>query len=131
MLLGYIVIWVTINLGSTAQHYDLNVAQILWLLAILIFDIINVTIRRLLTGRNPLFASRDHLHHFFQVLGLSQRQTLIIMLLLTIGTNAIGLVGYYSEIAQPVLFYAFALLFVFASLIYQLFWTKLSARAYS
>lgn len=125
MWLGYIIIWIIIDLSDQPAHLNINIAQILWLLAIPIFDIINVTVRRTLTGRNPLFASRDHIHHFWQAMGLSQRQTLLLMIILTLITNLIGLTGYFMQIAQPILFYAFASLFVFASLAYQLLWIKM------
>lgn len=126
MWLGYTLIWVIVDLSDQPTTLSINVAQILWLLAIPIFDIINVTLRRVLTGRNPLFASRDHIHHFCQAMGLNQRYSLFVIILCTAISNMVGLVGYFMQVAQPVLFYSFALLFVFTSLIYQLLWTKVA-----
>ena len=47
-------------------------------------DMAAVSIRRMLKGRSPVRADRTHLHHRLMDIGYSARQTLVLMLILSL-----------------------------------------------
>lgn len=72
--LGFVICWFSISL---TQGNDAVMAPItaVWLLAIPVLDILAVTIRRLASGRSPLSADREHIHHVLQRQGLTITQS--------------------------------------------------------
>lgn len=92
MFLGFVLAWVLIELSQ--KHIDasnaLNPVDVLWCVAIPVFDFMAVIYRRLKSNRSPFLPDRSHLHHILQDKGLSQRQTLLVILSFSIGAVAIG-----------------------------------------
>ena len=78
-----------------------------WLLGLPLLDTVVVVVRRLLQGRSPLVAGRDHLHHLLQDLGLSPRRTLCAMVALHSLLLAGGFVAEFSALPAWVFLYAF------------------------
>lgn len=124
MFLGFFIIGLIIMMNNPSNNTHINVSQILWILAIPIFDIINVTLYRLLMKKNPLHASRHHTHHLLQYIGYSSRETLWIIIICMLLTNGVALLSVWNQLGEAMLFYTFALLFLISSLFFQLTWRR-------
>jgi len=97
--------------GTMAVGYALAVLSILGLakvavallvLGVPIIDTFWIIVRRLLNGRSPFSADRGHIHHRLLDLGLSHRQTVVLIYGICAG---LGILSLALSGAQP--FYAF------------------------
>jgi amino acid transporter len=92
---------------------------VLSIIAIPIFDMLSVFVLRILSKQSPFHADRRHTHHRLLTLGLSQRQTVLVILLANIsiilfayfvqGTGAAGSLLYtmlYCAFLQVVLIWS-------------------------
>lgn len=85
LLLGYI-------LGVLAIISGGKIAIALLIMGIPILDLVWTILRRLAKGKNPFrFSDRQHLHHRFLELGLSQKQTVLIFYSLSLVFGLSGL----------------------------------------
>ncbi|MEO7386308.1 MAG: MraY family glycosyltransferase [Gammaproteobacteria bacterium] len=78
MFLGFALTWYAIAL-SQGETRALPPAATLWFLMIPIFDAVSMMLRRLLKGRSPFAADREHLHHIFLLAGYSVNETVMVM----------------------------------------------------
>jgi len=79
MTLGFILAVLGIKLEFGAQPVSVSWIVPVLVLALPIFDICLVVFTRLMEGRSPLEAGRDHTSHRLMSLGLSQRMTLFVL----------------------------------------------------
>lgn len=117
LLIGYL-------LGVLAVISGGKIAIALLVMGIPILDVAWTIIRRLLKGKNPFrFADREHLHHRFLALGLSQKQTVFIFYSLSL---IFGLSGLFLQSRGKL----FALLIILGIMFFLvvLFW-RLDRRA--
>ena len=84
MFLGYTLALLSI-LGSA------KVAVALLVLGIPIIDTFYIIVRRLSKGRSPFSADRGHIHHRLLDLGLSHRQTVLLIYAICAGLGALSL----------------------------------------
>jgi UDP-GlcNAc:undecaprenyl-phosphate GlcNAc-1-phosphate transferase len=70
-----------------------------------------IMIRRVRRGDSPFKPDREHLHHIFQRLGLSSRQTLLTICTVASFFAGFGIYGEMTKIPEPVMFYLFIALF--------------------
>ena len=75
----------------------------LWLVALPVFDLYSAILRRSLQGKSPFHGDAGHLHHVLIESGLSRRGALVVMLLLSLGCAALGILGETLEIAHSVM----------------------------
>jgi UDP-GlcNAc:undecaprenyl-phosphate GlcNAc-1-phosphate transferase len=75
----------------------------LWLVAVPVFDLFAMIVRRLLRKRSPFEGDRGHLHHMLHDNGLSRRSTLVFMLGLAASFAAIGIAGQLLGIGDGVM----------------------------
>jgi UDP-GlcNAc:undecaprenyl-phosphate GlcNAc-1-phosphate transferase len=68
-------------------------------------------IRRVLKGRSPFEAARNHLHHILQRAGFTPGQTVAIMYALALLLAATGVAGWWLGLPEYVMFYGFMALF--------------------
>ncbi|MBI5666971.1 MAG: undecaprenyl/decaprenyl-phosphate alpha-N-acetylglucosaminyl 1-phosphate transferase [Chloroflexi bacterium] len=79
LVLGFILAVLGIKLKFGAQPLGVTWMVPLLVLALPLFDIFLVVVTRLLEGRSPAQAGKDHTSHRLMSLGLSQRQTIFIL----------------------------------------------------
>ena len=109
LFLGYIISWSLIYSAENVNNFTTSFA--LWCVAIPLFDFFCVIIMRMLKKHPIMLARRDHIHHFLQSLGFSNKLTL---LLIFSSGLAILLIGSFIENNFPVLsFPVFLILFLF------------------
>jgi UDP-GlcNAc:undecaprenyl-phosphate GlcNAc-1-phosphate transferase len=102
-------------------------AAVLWLLWVPLYDTCGVMLRRVLAGRSPMSPDRQHLHHLFQDLGYSPRQTVNRLIALNFVGGAIGVAGWRLGAPDVLMFGTF----LFGFLVYlgacAWVWRKLTA----
>ncbi|NLD87725.1 MAG: undecaprenyl/decaprenyl-phosphate alpha-N-acetylglucosaminyl 1-phosphate transferase [Clostridiales bacterium] len=78
LLLGYILATMSIQ-GLFKFYAIVGFAVPFLVLAIPIADIVNAVARRLLKGKNPMSADREHMHHKLIDMGFNQKQAVAIL----------------------------------------------------
>ncbi len=102
MFLGFTLSWLAINL-SQGEAGSMNLVTTLWILAVPLFDMASLMLRRLLNGCSPFSADREHFHHLLLRAGFSVGQTLTILLGIAISCAGFGLLGFYLSIPEGVM----------------------------
>jgi UDP-GlcNAc:undecaprenyl-phosphate/decaprenyl-phosphate GlcNAc-1-phosphate transferase len=120
LFLGFVLAWFLIEV-SQGEHRLLPPVTALWLFALPLVDTISMMLRRILMGRSPFLADREHFHHVLLAAGFSPKQTLVLMVLLALAGVGVGLTGYFLGIEQRLMFLGFLSLFALH------FWTIMRA----
>jgi UDP-GlcNAc:undecaprenyl-phosphate GlcNAc-1-phosphate transferase len=123
--LGLMMAWFGIQLSQPPFNF-LKPAYLPWLFIVPIFDLISVTLRRLIIKRHSVFvADREHTHHLLQKIGL--RNSFITLTLITIalagGLIAIFMAQYHFS--EGLSFALFINLFLMYFLSSNFYWHKL------
>lgn len=126
MMLGFCFVWFAVDL-SQSKGPAMTPVTALWVLALPLMDTVCIMIRRMLKGRSPFVADREHLHHILLLAGYSPAQTVWIMLAISALLGAIGLAGWYFRVPEYVMFYAFIALFLAYSFLMRHAWKVMKA----
>ena len=78
MFLGFALTWFTISLSQGSDRAMVPAAA-LWFLMLPIFDTVSMMLRRLMRGRSPFEADREHIHHIFLMAGFTVNETVVVM----------------------------------------------------
>ena len=108
MFLGFALTWYAIAL-SQGETRALPPAAALWFLMIPIFDAVSMMLRRILKGRSPFAADREHLHHIFLLAGYSVNETVLVMTGVASCGVFVGLASIYFQVPELVVAGAFLL----------------------
>jgi UDP-GlcNAc:undecaprenyl-phosphate/decaprenyl-phosphate GlcNAc-1-phosphate transferase len=119
--LGFVLAWFLIALSQGEQRLYSPVTA-LWIFALPLIDTVSIMVRRILFGRSPFQADREHMHHLLLALGLSAKQTLLVMVALASLAACIGLAGELLEIAEHRMFLGFSGVFAGYLWITTRFW---------
>ena len=65
----------------------------IWIVALPMFDLLNIIIKRIFLRKNISLPDKFHIHHILLKLEFTQKQTLMLLVLISIILN---LYGYYS-----------------------------------
>ncbi|MBT8194938.1 MAG: undecaprenyl/decaprenyl-phosphate alpha-N-acetylglucosaminyl 1-phosphate transferase [Bacteroidia bacterium] len=92
LIIGIILSVLAINfveLSFASPPYEFNFrsspAMAIAILMVPLFDMFRIFIQRVLNGRSPFSADRNHMHHVLQDLGLTHREVAITLYLVSIG----------------------------------------------
>ena len=110
MFLGFALAWFVVSL-SQGENRIITPVTALWLLSMPLFDTVGIMIRRILKGRSPFAADREHFHHAFQLAGFSVFRTQVTITAMATIFMVIGLVGQFAGVAEIAMFYLFLGLF--------------------
>ncbi|HEV2524231.1 MAG TPA: MraY family glycosyltransferase [Gammaproteobacteria bacterium] len=124
MLLGFVLVWFCVDLSQTAGAS--HPVTFLWILAVPLWDISCVVIRRLLRGYSPLKADRGHLHHYLLEKGFSSLQVTSLIGALSAVLGLIGVLGENLHIPESFMFGGFIGLFALYLWILHRAWTRLA-----
>lgn len=89
MLIGYLLAWSLVRISQSSQTH-LSPVDVLWCVALPVFDTLAVMLRRMRQGKSPFKPDRGHIHHILMDAGLGPRTTL---LALTTLAGCFALVG--------------------------------------
>jgi UDP-GlcNAc:undecaprenyl-phosphate/decaprenyl-phosphate GlcNAc-1-phosphate transferase len=90
-LIGYMLAWALIRM-SQVPYAHLSPVDVLWCVALPVFDTLAVMGRRLQQGASPFKPDRGHIHHILMRAGLGPRATLTVLVALAAGFAFIGAV---------------------------------------
>ena len=90
MFLGFFLTWFCISLSQNHPYAAANPVTFVWIMAVPIFDLVMVIIRRLRNKRSPFKPDREHIHHILERMGFNSRG---ITLLLCGFSCVMGFVG--------------------------------------
>lgn len=106
MFLGFSITWFLVSMSQGEQRAMPPVLA-LWLLMVPLFDTVWLILRRFFTGRSPISADIEHLHHILRMTGMSAGSALwLILLIAAVGAIA-GVAAIQSGVAEQTLFYTF------------------------
>lgn len=117
MLIGFTVIWMLLQSSQNSDVFVIRPVTALWVIGIPLMDMVSTMIRRIRQGNSPFKPDREHLHHIFQRLGFSPRQTLVIICCISGVLAGFGVYGEVMHFPEYVMFYSYMLCFVLYLLI--------------
>ena len=106
--LGFMLAWFLIDV-SQGENAVLEPVAVLWFALLLIYDTVEVVIRRVVRRESPFEANREHLHHVFLLAGFSVSETVLTMGALTLIGVLIGITTAFVDVPDNILFGAFIL----------------------
>lgn len=112
MLIGFTVIWLLLLSSQNGTNPPLRPVTALWLIAVPLMDMTAIMIRRARRGDSPFKPDREHLHHIFQRLGFSSKQTLVIICCIAVLYATIGIYGEIVAIPEYIMLYVFIACFL-------------------
>ncbi len=96
MFLGFSLTWFAISLSQGPEKV-VTPAAALWFLMVPVIDAVAMMLRRIVKGRSPFAADREHLHHIFQLAGYSVNQTVAVLAALSLAGVVFGLAATYGN----------------------------------
>ena len=111
MLLGLLLSWFVISLSQTHHQAAAAPVLFLWIIALPLLDLAAVVFIRLMKGKSPFHADREHLHHILQKAKLSDLTIVLFVAFLCVIFGLIGLIGYLHHWSEPILFVTFIAVF--------------------
>lgn len=88
-VIGYLLAWALIRLSQIPKTH-LSPVDVLWCVALPVFDTLAVMCRRMREGRSPFQPDRGHIHHILLGAGLGPRTTLVALVVLAAVLASIG-----------------------------------------
>ncbi|MDN2667526.1 undecaprenyl-phosphate alpha-N-acetylglucosaminyl 1-phosphate transferase [Vibrio lentus] len=122
MMIGFTVIWLLLGASQEEKSFLMRPITALWLIAIPLMDMAAIMFRRIRRGDSPFKPDREHLHHIFQRLGFSPRQTLAIIFIIASVFAGFGIYGELSKIDESIMFTLFVLCFSIYTITISYIW---------
>jgi len=89
-LLGFVAI--TLSLALTRKSTEMNLILVLLILGIPVIDTFSVFVQRILKGRSPFVADKNHLHHKIMNLGFHHSESVLVLYVLHATLVCLGFV---------------------------------------
>lgn len=89
-LLGFVLATISISL-SQGPDEALSPVFVLWFAAMPVYELLWTILRRLLRGRSPFSADREHMHHLLLDAGFGVRAAFIVLLCFGVFWSSVGL----------------------------------------
>tara|TARA_Y100000590_G_scaffold469753_1_gene659538 strand:- start:4098 stop:5111 length:1014 start_codon:yes stop_codon:yes gene_type:complete len=118
MALGFLLSWFLIY-HSHPSIRNIHPVLTIWCIALPMYDLLGVILRRLLREINPFKSDRRHIHHILIDLGLTPLKVFIILTSVSIFLSFSGGIIYFNfgSIYALIIYIIFFLLYVYVSLI--------------
>ncbi|PMG99015.1 UDP-N-acetylglucosamine--undecaprenyl-phosphate N-acetylglucosaminephosphotransferase [Vibrio lentus] len=122
MMIGFTVIWLLLGASQEENSFLMRPVTALWLIAIPLMDMAAIMFRRIRRGNSPFKPDREHLHHIFQRLGCTSRETLSIICIIASIFAGIGIYGELSNITESTMFILFMTFFLIYTVAMSYIW---------
>ncbi|MDV7106404.1 UDP-N-acetylglucosamine--undecaprenyl-phosphate N-acetylglucosaminephosphotransferase [Vibrio sp. TH_r3] len=122
MMIGFTVIWLLLGASQNSSTAQMSPITALWLIAIPLMDMAAIMFRRVRRGNSPFKPDREHLHHIFQRLGFTPRQTLAIICAIASSFAGFGICGELLKIPESTMFILFLVCFAFYTVTMSYVW---------
>lgn len=129
-LLGFLVVCLLIAAASDQVGAPKIIKPVtaLYLIALPLFDMVFIALRRASRKQSPFTADRTHIHHLMQDAGFSPRAALFILLVLSSSFNALGLIMHRFETPEYWQFVIFLCMFFLYCVSMNFVWSNKSAN---
>ncbi|QCI72088.1 MULTISPECIES: UDP-N-acetylglucosamine--undecaprenyl-phosphate N-acetylglucosaminephosphotransferase [Vibrio] len=107
MMIGFTVIWLLLGASQDPSASQMRPITALWLIAVPLMDMAAIMFRRVRRGVSPFKPDREHLHHIFQRLGCTPRQTLAIICAIASSFAGFGIYGEFLKVPESTMFILF------------------------
>ncbi|OCH40297.1 UDP-N-acetylglucosamine--undecaprenyl-phosphate N-acetylglucosaminephosphotransferase [Vibrio cyclitrophicus] len=111
MMIGFTVIWLLLGASQDPSESLMRPITALWLIAMPLMDMAAIMFRRVRRGVSPFKPDREHLHHIFQRLGCTPRQTLAIICAIASSFAGFGIYGEFLKVPESTMFILFLVCF--------------------
>ncbi|MFA1575327.1 UDP-N-acetylglucosamine--undecaprenyl-phosphate N-acetylglucosaminephosphotransferase [Vibrio cyclitrophicus] len=111
MMIGFTVIWLLLGASQDPSASQMRPITALWLIAVPLMDMTAIMFRRVRRGVSPFKPDREHLHHIFQRLGCTPRQTLAIICAIASSFAGFGIYGEFLKVPESTMFILFLVCF--------------------
>ena len=113
MFIGFaVIVFSIIALGKNTEDSLLRPVTVLYILALPLMDMTSIMFRRIRKGQSPFKADREHIHHIFLRAGLTDRQALVFLLVVSTAIMLIGVVSELYKVPELVMLLIFLVLFL-------------------
>jgi UDP-GlcNAc:undecaprenyl-phosphate GlcNAc-1-phosphate transferase len=106
IMIGFMMAALLIAL-TQGEHAALDPVVAGWLVGLPLLDTASLMVRRVVSGKSPFEAGRDHLHHTLHSLGLSATATVQALVGIHLIMVSIGLFAHYSSLPNALFFWLF------------------------
>jgi len=110
MLIGVAIVWTLIEQSQGANKSFAPVTA-LWLFGVPLIEMATSILRRITSGKSPFKPDLSHSHHLLIRLGIREKNTLQLMLLISLFMAIIGILGELYNVAEWVMLIGFILIF--------------------
>lgn len=124
MFIGLGIIWLFV-LGTQGENPAFKPVTAVWIAAIPLWDLTSTFYRRIKHGQSPFKAGNDHLHHLCLRMGLSQRQTLGLIMMVGCLASVVGVAGEYYLVPEYIMLAIYVALFFSYSVLLTRLWKRL------
>lgn len=107
-LLGFLIVWITLGIAQGPQAV-ISPVHCLWFAAMPIFDCLSCFVTRIKKKKSPFEPGRDHFHHVLRRGGFTLREILGILVTFQLIYVFVGLLGFFAETPDVVMFIAWSL----------------------
>lgn len=97
LMLGFALAWLAVYLSQGNRGVSVYPVSIAWILVLPVLDVLTLYLRRILKGRSPFSADREHLHHVLLRSGFSPATTVWVLLLIMAVFGLVGLYGWQQQ----------------------------------
>ncbi len=87
--IAFLLAWFAIDISQHNIHI-VSPIMVLWIMAFPLFDMLNVTLHRVMAGKSIFKASRDHFHHILHLAGIRTATSTYLLCAFSIGLGLIG-----------------------------------------
>jgi UDP-GlcNAc:undecaprenyl-phosphate GlcNAc-1-phosphate transferase len=129
-LLGFLVVCLLIAAASDQVGAPKIIKPVtaLYLIALPLFDMVFIALRRVSRGESPFTADRTHIHHLMQAAGFSPQKSLWILLVLSSSFNVLGLIMHRSATPEHWQFVIFINMFVLYFVLINWLWANKAVK---
>lgn len=121
MLIGFILVWFSISLSQNEQA-NVRPVDMLWLVALPLYDVVGVVLRRMFQRSSPFKADRNHIHHLLLHYLKDPLKVCVVMYSLTGLCGLLAVLGAYYKIHESFMFTGFIALFISYLIINHRLW---------
>ena len=128
-LLGFIAVCFLLSAASAQIGGSklINPVTALFLVAVPLFDMVFVTLKRTQLRRSPFHADRSHIHHLLMSAGASQFSTVAAIVGANLAMVCLGLILHLEQVSEPYQMGIFCYLFFTYAFVMNRAWNKATA----
>ena len=104
LMLGFALAWLAVYISQSPDRVDVYPVSIAWILLLPVLDVLTLYVRRMMRGRSPFSADRDHLHHVLLRSGFGPGLTVVLLLVVMAIFGGVGIYGWQQAWPEWALF---------------------------